>query len=144
MNPQKKENILLENTVDTNNELTTLTFNKVNLENLIKRTKSDPNLMIQMITLYLEQTPPLVLAMNKNLEDKNLVQIKSAVHKMIPSIFIMGIDAQAEVIARKIQNYELINQHESLEALVKQLGQISTQACIELAEKLDDLKNSGL
>jgi hypothetical protein len=34
----------------------------IDLDYLIHRTKSNPTLMMEMISLYLEQTPPLVIA----------------------------------------------------------------------------------
>ena len=40
------------------------------LDYLIRRTKSNPALMMQMISLYLEQTPPLVAAMKLGLMNK--------------------------------------------------------------------------
>lgn len=43
----------------------------VDLTYLNKRTKANPALMMEMITLYLEQTPPLIMTMKKSLHDKD-------------------------------------------------------------------------
>ena len=39
----------------------------IDLDYLIHRTKSNPKLMMEMISLYLEQTPPLISAMKQSL-----------------------------------------------------------------------------
>ena len=43
----------------------------IDLTSLSHRTKSNPSLMAEMISLYLEQTPPLILAMKKGLEEQD-------------------------------------------------------------------------
>src|SRR5207244_3440985 len=63
----------------------------IDLAYLIRRTKSDPKLMMEMISLYLEQTPPLIRTMKQSYRDKDWISLYAAVHKMIPSFAIMGI-----------------------------------------------------
>jgi PAS domain S-box-containing protein len=58
---------------------------------LNQRTKSNPELMLQMISLYLEQTPPLITSMKRAYRDKDWELLHASVHKMIPSFAIMGI-----------------------------------------------------
>src|SRR5665648_566750 len=43
----------------------------IDLDYLERRTKSNPKLMMQMISLYLEQTPPLIQAMKQGLKNKD-------------------------------------------------------------------------
>src|SRR6185312_9168709 len=75
----------------------------VNLSYLSHRTKSNPKLMMEMIELYLDQTPPLIASMKQSLLDKDWNTLQSAVHKMIPSFSIMGISKDFENIAIKVQ-----------------------------------------
>ena len=113
----------------------------VNLEYLMRRTKSDTNLMVEMISLYLEQTPPLISTMKQSFKDKDWNLLYSAVHKMIPSFAIMGISTDFENMAKKIQEYASSQkQSEGMNDLVFQLGNICTQACNELKEELIGLK----
>jgi PAS domain S-box-containing protein len=113
----------------------------VNLEYLMHRTKSDTNLMMEMISLYLEQTPPLISTMKQSFKDKDWNLLYSAVHKMIPSFAIMGISTDFENMAKKIQEYASSQkQSEEMNDLVFQLGNICTQACNELKEELIGLK----
>ncbi|MDR3653193.1 MAG: PAS domain S-box protein [Paludibacter sp.] len=108
------------------------------------RTKSNPALMLEMISLYLEQTPPLISAMKKCLEEKNWEGLHSAVHKMIPSFAIVGINVDFENMARKIQDYAgTMQQSEIIEDMVLQLGNVCSQACKELEEEYNLIKNKN-
>jgi signal transduction histidine kinase/DNA-binding response OmpR family regulator len=135
-----------------------------NLEYLLRRTKANPKLMIEMISLYLEQTPPLVSAMKQGLQQKNWSLLQSAVHKMIPSFSIMGISADAEEMAKKVQESagmfarEMVTNDKGgsanipistsplnsldLHNLVLQLEKVCAQACKELEKELIALKNN--
>jgi len=138
----------------------------INLDYLLRRTKSDPKLMIEMIALYLEQTPPLVSTMKQSLQDKNWNLLQSAVHKMIPSFSIMGISTDFEDLAKKVQesarmstragadvndeggqtnthiNAGLLNSRE-IHNLVLQLEKVCGQACKELEEELTTIKSNN-
>ena len=147
------------------------------LEYLSRRTKSNPTLMMEMILLYLEQTPPLINAMKQSLQDEDWNLLQSAVHKMIPSFSIMGISSDFENMAKKIQEYahlndkvgqaylsaqvtktgddkispsafpvradtSLLNRQELYE-MVLQLEKVCGQACIELEEEFNKIKNQN-
>ncbi|HEX6170002.1 MAG TPA: ATP-binding protein [Chitinophagaceae bacterium] len=111
---------------------------------LIRRTKSDPKLMMEMISLYLEQTPPLIAIMKKSFRDKDWGSLHAATHKMIPSFSIMGISADFENMAKKIQDYASTQQlPDGIPDMVLQLEIICGQACIELTEEFNTIKNAG-
>jgi len=115
----------------------------IDLEYLNRRTKSNPTLMMEMITLYLEQTPPLISAMKKSLTGKDWQGLHSAVHKMIPSFAIMGISSDFENMARKVQDYATTQcQGEGISEMVIQLDNICTQACRELEVEFIKIKNN--
>lgn len=117
----------------------------IDLDYLIHRTKSNPVLMMEMISLYLEQTPPLINAMKQGLQVKDWNLLYSAVHKMIPSFAIMGISPNFENIARKVQEYASTQQQsDEIPGMVLQLENICLQACIELKEEYNILKNRNL
>jgi signal transduction histidine kinase/HPt (histidine-containing phosphotransfer) domain-containing protein len=105
----------------------------VDLAYLKKRTKDNPELMMEMIEIYLEQTPPLINVMKRSLHDKDWNSLGAAVHKMIPSFSIMGIHKDFENMARKIQEEIREQQHpEELQTLVLQLENVCSRACEEL------------
>jgi len=116
----------------------------IDLAYLIHRTKANPSLMMEMISLYLEQTPPLVVTMKKSLHDKDWKSLYSAVHKMIPSFSIMGMSIDFENMAKKVQEYASTQQQEDgIQEMVLQLEIVCTQACIELKEEFNTIKNTN-
>ena len=115
----------------------------INLDYLNHRTKSDPTLMMEMISLYLEQTPGLVRIMKNSLQEKDWQALYGAVHKMIPSFSIVGINIDFENMAKKVQEFASAQQQaDGLPDLVLQIEKICSQACIELQEEFNIIKNS--
>ena len=116
----------------------------IDLEYLSKRTKSNPLLMMEMISLYLEQTPPLLYAMKQSMKDKNWVGLYAAVHKMIPSFAIMGISDDFENMAKEVQEYAGTQQQtDHIPALIVQIESICLQACVELKKEYLIMKNEN-
>ena len=115
----------------------------IDLNYLNQRTKSHPKLMMEMISAYLEQTPPLISTMKQSLIDKDWNQLYASVHKMIPSFSIMGINNDFENMAKKVQEYASTQkQSEGISEMVLQLENICTQACDELKVELNRIKNT--
>jgi PAS domain S-box-containing protein len=116
----------------------------IDLNYLMQRTKSNPNLMLEMITIYLEQTPVLVSEMKRSFENKDWNRLYESVHKMIPSFSIVGIKQNFEDMAKKIQDFSSQQyQEDSILEMVLQLENICVQACAELEEELLIIKNSN-
>lgn len=112
-----------------------------NLSYLSQRTKSNPVLMMEMIALYLEQTPPLISTMKQGLKEKDWDLLYASVHKMIPSFSIMGINVEFENMAKVVQEFARTQQQsEGIPNLVKRLENLCTQACEELKEEYKQMK----
>ena len=123
------------NGVNKNLKCTDMTY-------LMQHTKSNSKLMMEMISLYLEQTPPLVIAMKQGMLDEDWDTLYAAVHKMIPSFSIMGMSADYENMAKKIQEFSRTKkQAAELPGMVLQLGNICEQACTELKIEFNTIKN---
>ena len=115
----------------------------IDLDYLKTRTKSNPQLMMEMITLYLEQTPPLIRVMKKALLERDWKSLHAAVHKMIPSFAIMGISVDFENMAKKVQDYAgTMQQNDSIKDMVLKLGNVCMQACRELEIEFNRIKNT--
>lgn len=113
----------------------------IDLAFLNKRTKSNPSMMMEMISLYLEQTPRLIKAMNKGFQEKDWETLDAAVHKIIPSFSIMGIDMDFENKARAIQEFTHTQQKsEEIPSFVWQLDNVCMRACEELKVELNKLE----
>jgi CheY-like chemotaxis protein len=115
----------------------------INLHYLNTCTKSNPVLMMEMISLYLEQTPPLIHAMKQSLLDQDWMALHATVHKMIPSFSIVGINSDFENKARQVQEYasSQINTN-GIPLLVSQLENVCNQACNELTRELEIIKKN--
>jgi PAS domain S-box-containing protein len=113
------------------------------LNSLNRRTKSNPQLMMDMISLYLEQTPLLILAMKKSMRDKDWNTLYATVHKMIPSFSIMGMNPAFEQMARKVQDYANARlEADEMPEMIHQLENICAQACEELKEDFNTIKQT--
>lgn len=116
----------------------------INLAYLAERTKSNPKLMMEVISLYLEQTPALTGTMKQSFRQKDWNALYTAVHKLIPSFSIVGISNDFEIMAKKVQEYAgSRKQAEDIPDMVKQLDDVCTCACTELEAELETLKNAG-
>ena len=114
----------------------------INLNYLNERTKSNPVLMIEMISLYLEQTPALIAAMKLSFQNRDWETLQKAVHKIIPSFSIMGIDVGFEKMAHKIHEYAATMQNTSdISVLIIELEAVLLQSCDELLEEIQLIKN---
>ncbi|CAN5378785.1 hypothetical protein BH10BAC1_BH10BAC1_06600 [soil metagenome] len=114
-----------------------------NLEQLGRRTKNNPALIMEMISLYLEQTPLLIKEMKTGLLNKDWNLLQAAAHKMIPSFSIVGMHADFENLAKKIQEYaKMQDRLEELNEYVLELENACLQSCNELEEELNFIKST--
>ena len=110
----------------------------IDLTYLKQRTKSNPALMTEMITLYLTQTPVLIKTIKQSLLDENWSLLSATIHKIIPSFVIVGIHSDYENIAKKIQELATaLIKKEEMNSLVLQLENICLKACNELQQELN-------
>ncbi|MDF1517955.1 MAG: response regulator, partial [Lutibacter sp.] len=115
------------------------------LSYLKQRTKSNNKLLMEMISLYLEQTPSTLSAMKQSAADKDWPSLYKAVHKLIPSFSIMGIDADFENMAKKVQEYASEAQNlDEIPSFIMQLDKICIQACEELTEVFNEIKDTEI
>jgi len=132
--------------INNDNDVDIVSVNIVkytDLNYLITRTKSNPILMMEMISLYLEQTPPLITIMKQSWKDKDWKSLYASVHKIIPSFAIMGISPDFEEMAKKVQDYAR-NQQQStgIFDLVLEIENVCNHACEELEIAYSSIKNS--
>lgn len=114
---------------------------QTDLTYLLAKTKSNPAIIMEMISLYLEQTPALILSMKESLINKDWHLLHAAVHKMIPSFAIVGIHKDYENMARKIQDYAISQeQNHNIDEMVANLVDVCNDACEELKQEYLNLK----
>lgn len=139
----KKPTEITHNLPKANDVLLNKNQRCTDLAYLISITKYDHKLMMEMIALYLEQTPLLVSAIKKSLKEETWESLHAAAHKMIPSFAIMGIDKDFEAKAKKVQEYTGAKEDVAeIGELVLQIENVCNSACKELEEEYNTLKNN--
>ncbi|GAB2547178.1 PAS domain S-box protein [Rufibacter soli] len=94
-----------KNTVYQDREdLQTQPLTCVNFDYLRRITKNDVRL-VEMIQLYLQEIPQLVVKMKKAIDQKDWLALKNATHSIIPTFSTMGINPEFEDIAKAIQAF---------------------------------------
>ena len=112
----------------------------VNLDYLKKITKSNPKLMSDMIRVYLKQTPIIIETIIKSLREKDWQTLKSAIHKLLPSFSIMGMDEEVELMAKRVQeNAHTLEITDEVHHLTLELIKICHQSFAELEIELNNL-----
>jgi len=128
---------------ETNSDASNSSTQHVNLSFLKERTKSNSKLMSEIISIYLEQTPKLILTMKESYKDLDWEKLYASTHKIIPSFSIMGIDSKYEKLAKKIQEYATNKENnKDLGELLQQLEIGCKEANIELEQELKILNNN--
>ena len=91
-----------------------------------------------------KDTADLVL-MKKSLLDKDWNSLYIAIHKMIPSFSIIGINPDFEKMAKRVQEFASTHQQQSegIYESVMQIELVCKQACIELEEEFNRIKNAN-
>jgi PAS domain S-box-containing protein len=127
--------------IKTDSEEKADVYTTINLTYLKQISKSNPKIMMEMITLYLEQTPPLLALMKESFNTKDWVSLKAVMHKMISSFTIVGINADYTNIAKKLQQYaEATVEKDEMRDWVLQIDNICNQACAELKVEYELIK----
>ncbi len=139
---EAKENVKSFEKVNQKNE-NSEKLKCTDLSYLKQRTKSNQKLLMEMITLYVEQTPTILGEMKQSAADKDWPSLYKAVHKLIPSFSIMGINADFENTAKKVQEYASEAQNlDEIPTLIMELDKICIQACEELTEAFNEIKDA--
>jgi HPt (histidine-containing phosphotransfer) domain-containing protein len=126
----------------TGYEMQNLPEKHIDLTYLHRHTKSDPALMIELINIYLEQTPILVKAMKEGLENKDWRLLNAAAHKIAPSFYVMGMYEENGSAIKKIQELASLEKDGQLIVkLVKAIETICNEAREELQTEMISLKN---
>ncbi len=114
----------------------------IDLTYLIEKTKSNPIILKEMISLYLEQTPLLLDSMRSSFHAKDWHGLQASAHKIIPSFAIMGINSEFEKMTIQIKDYANTEQHSpDITDLLLKIELVCLQACDELKHELIKLTN---
>lgn len=140
-----KPKLVQMNQNSENNEVLKEKTRHTDLTYLRHRTKSNPALMIEMIAIYLEQTPEILNTIKESLAHENWALMGAAVHKMLPSFAIMGINPNVEKLAKKIHDFATTQSiQEPIKDLVATLEIVCGLVSTELKEECAKIKTQML
>lgn len=108
----------------------------INLQHLEELSGGNPDFIVEMINVFLNDTPPELSLMLQALEEKDWPRVKGIVHKIKPSIAFMGIKKLEATI---FDTEQFASQNKNLEQvpdLVREIDKICNKAFEELREKL--------
>jgi CheY-like chemotaxis protein len=86
----------------------------IDLTYLNRLTKSNPALMMEMISTYLDQTPVLIRSIKKGLQEHDWDMLYASAHKLLPSFSIVGMSYHFENLTKQIQEFALSRKNTSL------------------------------
>lgn len=110
----------------------------INLEYLKQHTKENPQMMKEMIKIYLEETPRLIDTMRQSIDNMDWESLGKAAHSVIPTFSIIGINEEYAEMAKKIKEHALKKEEAPLIAtLLVKIDEICSQAIKELEAELD-------
>lgn len=99
--------------------------------------------MLEMISLYLSQTPILISEIKQSLEKMDWRGLNAAIHKIIPSFAIVGINPEYLQMAIKVKEYSIAGLEAStIINLVHEIEKICMDACEELEMEVQEIKKT--
>jgi PAS domain S-box-containing protein len=106
-----------------------------NLDFVKQLTKNNPEMILEMINVYLEETPQLLKRMKDGLEKNDWEEVRAAAHAIIPSFSTMGFKEEYSEMAKKIQ--ELAAEKKGAEEIKEMLETLET-ACDKAYDELKE------
>src|SRR5690606_10382671 len=104
-------------------------------------TKNNPEMIAEMINVYLEETPQLIKRIKQGIAAGDWEEVRSAAHSVIPSFSTMGMKEDYAVMAKKIQeNAERKQDADEIKDLLARIGRVCESAYAELRQELSDLR----
>ena len=98
-----------------------------NLKELRAIAAGDEAFLMEMIRLFISQNEASFLEINMQLAAKNYTGIKTILHKMKPSIMVMGVTAAAGIIVQIEQMYQEGVDEVAITALLGKLATVLTK-----------------
>lgn len=97
--------------------------------------------MIDMIDLFLDQTPAYFEQMEQHIQDGDWSRVADIAHKIKPTFAFMGVDSARESMAEIEQNARNIKNIDTILPAFKVLKDITTNLYAELTRVKTELQN---
>jgi HPt (histidine-containing phosphotransfer) domain-containing protein len=114
---------------------------KVDLSYLKDIASGSDEFMIDMIDLFLDQTPGYFDQLDQFIKESNWSRVADIAHKIKPTLAFMGVDSARESMAEIEQNARNLKNLESISPAFQLLKDMSLQLYKQLAEVKASLQN---
>lgn len=112
----------------------------INLDYIKEHTKGNEDMMKEMISIYLQETPALIATMKQSIDNMDWESLGQAAHSIIPTFSIVGINDEYAEMAKKIKEHAVKKDDAPLIAtLLLKIEEICTLASRELQNELQNL-----
>lgn len=115
---------------------------KVDLSYLKDVASGSDEFMIDMIDLFLDQTPGYFEQLEQFITDKNWSKVADIAHKIKPTLAFMGVDSARESMAKIEQNARNATNLDTISTAFEVLKDMTVQLYIQLAEVKASLLNA--
>ena len=106
--------------------------------------KGSTEFIIQMLNIFVEQTPHALANLDEALGSKDWKRLRLVVHKMKPSVMFVGLTEIINDIPL-LEDYAAEESNlDKIPALIEKIKKVCSEAIIELKEELEKLKKSLL
>jgi HPt (histidine-containing phosphotransfer) domain-containing protein len=114
---------------------------KVDLSYLKDVASGSDEFMIDMIDLFLDQTPAYFEQLEQFIAEENWSKVADIAHKIKPTLAFMGVDSARESMAEVEQNARNLKNLETISPAFQILKEMSVQLYKQLEEVKASLKN---
>lgn len=125
--------------VEKNNEQYTL--RPVNFSVLSEMASGDDEMMLELMELFLEQTPGMIENLRTAFDNSNRSEMAANAHTLKPTFTYMGMPEAFEIV-QDLEKYrdEEIHRHDEVNEQIKRLEQLVAQAFHEISDEANHLR----
>jgi len=121
-----------------------ITYNYCNLDYLNRHSPNNASFLKEILTMFIEHTPVYIDEMNRFENESNWEGIRTTIHKLRPTIDIVGMPSDISASAKQIEEYCLAKSNlELVPDLLLKVKQAFRLSCAELTNELERLNQKN-
>lgn len=136
-----------ETSVQSNFSEEAATQRYVNLNYLKELTKDNPEMITEMIHVYLEETPRLIKTIEDSLQSRDWKSMQMAAHSLLPSFYTMGMKKEYATMTEGIQEFALRHQgngHDLSKEQIREITELVSQVSTVCHHAFNELRKELL
>lgn len=112
-----------------------------NLAYLEELGMGDDDLLIEMVEMFLKNTPKSINTLRQHREEGNWQKLAAEAHKLKPNLSYVGLDEARDMIIKIEKSAKDDPDSDEIGAQIEEVNEICQQAYQELEVQLEELKN---